>query len=280
MNFVNMQLFKADIQHTKLPSGKIKATLTIKTNGHPVIGSYRIPDDGYGERELNISNGTKSIFEDVDVFSNRVFCMRKDKKFRFNSNFNSDEFIDARGDKAVYLIAIPFRKRIVNIIASKGVTIQKTCFTSFTQSKAKKYTRWAPEGTDKKQMKKFEYPKTLYIVAEADISKCAGTLPEDVIGHIKVFESAMRPEDAQYIIKTHETTKVYTETEVSMHVINVPLRFNPDDYDPTLQSVTVMNDNLYPSDFPVETVKLSGIEACSIATAITNKTTPIQHEPV
>lgn len=268
MNFINMGLFQANIDVNTLPSGKNKAMLNIDTNGYARIGSYRIPDDGYGSRKLDIRNGIHSVYEDVDPFTHAVFCKKNENKVRFTTNPKDQVFTDKAGRKALYLIAVPFRKRIAQIIPSEGVTIFKACFTSCRQSTSKNPYVWAAEKTTKSNLRKFEYGKTLYIVAEADITKAnnANFNIGETVGSIRVIESGMDSNEAKGIIEV-TAVEASINTEITLHDIEIPLIYNSDDSFPD-GGVAVTNHNFYPHEIPVGRINLENDKAVEMANRV------------
>lgn len=236
MNFVNQSLFEFDTRK----KGK-KTICDINTNGLPKIGSIEFPTN---------MNPTK-------VRAHCKYAEGKDGKqiARLTSNPTDPVFKEKDGNMATYLIAIPFSMRIAAIeIHDPSINIFKTCFTSYTQREPKVPYQWAPEGVN---MKKQDYYRTLYIVAEKAI--------DENPSFIRIVESSMTKETAQEFIdgkgKAHRR-KVY------LHTFDVPLEYFANDKEPYKNGGFSNYVDFYPCLTPIEKVELDETEALLMARKI------------
>lgn len=267
MNFINMGLFEADVEVTSLPSKKRKAVLSIDTNGFGMIGKYRIPDYEYGSRCLDISKGVHSLPEDLKPFCYKTFIKSMNGRYGLTTNPKDDDYRSSNGHRGLYMIAIPFRKRITSITPSSNVVIYKTCFTSCNQTVPKRPFVWAPSKKNQKSDKRYEYVKTLYIVAEADIVN-PFQANEEELGSITIVESGMSPDEAKNIIELSTVPNTKITTNVTEHVIRVPLMYNKLDSLDNCETCGVIDEPLYPHTIPVEMVTLTDNDAVDMANRI------------
>lgn len=266
MNFINMGLFKASVEVTNLPSKKNKAVLSIDTNGYGMIGKYRIPDYEYGSRRLDISKGVHSLPEDIKPFCYKTFVKPMNGRYGLTTNPKDEYYRISNGQRGLYMIAIPFRKRITSITPSSNVFIYKTCFTSCNQAVPKRPFVWAPSKKKSKTDRRYEYVKTLYIVAEADIANLFQSCTE--VGSITIVESGMNPDEAKNIIELSTVPNTEITTNVTEHVIHVPLVYNKLDSLFGIETCGVIDEPLYPHTIPVETVTLTDNDAVDMANRI------------
>lgn len=277
MNFVNMGLCKADISISKKTERHIaNPILNIYTNGLPKIGSCRLPAKyaAAGQRKLDIRNGLHSVYDDVEPFTEPIFCSyNKENKPTLTTNVGSRYIAEKNGSTGVYLIAVPFRRKIVEISVPEYVRVYKTCFTSATQTKLKKPYNWPKDS-------KNSYFKTLYILCEFDYGSFP--LPEDIKhgdpipgGSIYVTECGLPTDVAKKVLEGNENEEnIGYEMQITttMHTVEIPLLYNnTDDIILDNEPHALTNLDLDPSVPKVKNQKFTGLDAVSIASMIVDK---------
>lgn len=285
MNFVNMGLVKADISITKKSDKHIGyPILNIYTNGLPKIGSCRL--DGKfadeGARKLDIRQGTHSVYENVEPFTSSIFCSwdQKDNPV-LTTNTGSRYIAGKTGHTGVYLIAIPFKRKIIEIAVPSAVTVYKTCFTSATQTKSKKPYNWPADS-------KNGYYKTLYILCELDYNKMyddwsiLNTVNDgDPLPGASIFvtECGLPTETASTFLASNPDVEP-AELTTTIHTMEIPLVYNDSDLgyikDDDGDKFRVTNLDFDPRKVPVVNYKFTGIDAIAVANAVVDK----KYEPI
>lgn len=284
MNFVNMGLVKADISITKKSDRHIAyPILNIYTNGLPKIGSCRLDEKfvDEGARKLDIRQGTRSAYENVEPFESSIFCSWDQKNNPIlTTNTTSRYVAEKTGHTGVYLIAIPFKRKIIEIAVPPAVTIYKTCFTSVTQTKSKRPYNWPADS-------KNGYYKTLYVLCELDYNK----LDDDVLNTLNdgdplpgvsifVTECGLPTETASTFLASNPVVEP-AELTTTIHTMEIPLVYNESDlgypsdvgrdFREDRDKFHVTNIDFDPRKVPVVNKKFTGIDAIAIAHAVVDK---------